>query len=105
MKLIIVTAIKECRKEVANIFEKMGINAYSVTSIHGIRKDKETEMTNNWFGGDWEEEYESIMFFSFTMEDTAEKTLTSIDSFNKNSNDAFPMKAIIVPIEKAVGFI
>ncbi len=104
MKLLIVTVIKECRKEVANIFDKMGIGAYSVTDIHGVSNDEETEITSNWFGGEWEEDYESIMLFSFTNNDIAENTLAAIDSFNKNKNSPFPLKAIVIPIEKAVGF-
>lgn len=104
MKLLIVTAIKECRKNVAEIFAKNGINAYSVTNIHGVRNDEENNMTDNWFGSDWQEDYESVMLFSFTDDDVAEKTLTVIELFNKNKNSRFPVKAIVVPAEKAVGF-
>ncbi|ANI89183.1 hypothetical protein A9P82_07690 [Arachidicoccus ginsenosidimutans] len=104
MKLLIVTAIKECRKDVAEIFAKNGINAYSVTNIHGVRNDEKNDMTDNWFGSDWEEDYESIMLFSFTDNDVAGKILTAIEAFNKNKNSRFPVKAIVVPVEKTVGF-
>lgn len=104
MKLLIVTAIKECRKDVAEIFAKNGINAYSVTNIHGVRNKEANDMADNWFGSDWDEEYESAMLFSFTDDAVAGKTLSAIELFNKNKNNRFPVKAIVVPAEKAVGF-
>lgn len=103
MKLLIVTAIKECRKEVAKIFAKNGINAYSVTNIHGVRNNEENNIADNWFGSDWDEEYESVMLFSFTNDAVVEKTLSDIELFNKNKKSRFPVKAIVVPAEKAAG--
>jgi hypothetical protein len=100
MKLLIVTAIKECRKEVARLFNENGIGIYSVTNMHGVRSDADNRMVNNWFGGEWEERYESVMLFSFTEDAAAERTLSSISSYNHSQNSPFPIKAFILPVEK-----
>jgi len=104
MKLLIVTAIKECRKEVAGIFEKNGIKTYSVANIHGVRNDEANNMVDNWFGGNWDEDYESVMLFSFTDDATAANILADIKFFNIEKKSRFPVKGIIVPIEKTEGF-
>ena len=105
MKLLIVTAIKESRKEVAAIFEKSGLRTYSVTNIHGVRNDEENIGIDSWFGRDWQEEYESVMLFSFVDGATASNILSGIRFFNiEHPNNRSPVKGIIVPIIQSEGF-
>ncbi|MCO5248141.1 MAG: hypothetical protein M9887_04230 [Chitinophagales bacterium] len=104
MKLLIVTAIKECRSEIDRIFEEHGIRVYSFTNIRGVRYDEEKGTKTNWYGREMDDYYESVMMFSFAEEDVAQQVLKAIDIFNKENENNFPSKAIIVPIESAVGF-
>lgn len=104
MKLMIVTAIKECRKDIAEIFVKNGVEIYSVTEIYGIHNREELSYFESWFGRNWEETHESIMLFSFVKEDTAAHTLKAIQQYNEYKNGQFPVKAVVTPVEMAVGF-
>ena len=104
MKLLIVTAIKECRNDIDRIFEEHGIRVYSFTDIRGVRYDENKGMKTNWYGREMDDYYESIMMFSFAEVETAEKVLQAIDIFNQENKGNFPTKAIIVPIESAIGF-
>lgn len=104
MKLMIVTAIKECRKDIAEIFVQNGVEIYSVAEIHGIHNREELSYIESWFGRNWEESHRSIMLFSFVKEETAQLTLKAIQAYNQRKDGQFPVKAVVTPVEMAVGF-
>jgi|SRR5690554_2521266 len=104
MKLMVVTAIKECRRDIAEIFVKNEVEIYSLIEIYGIHNKEKHSHFDNWFGRNWEETHESIMLFSFAKEETAKNTLAAIKKYNNKTNSQFPIKAIVSPVEMAVGF-
>lgn len=103
MKLLIVTAIRECMDAIDRIFDKHGVRVYSTTNIRGIRNDiGKPSVADNWFGTDGKIPYDSVMLFSFTDEETAKATLQSLAAYNEKDNQDFPVRAFLLPVEDSI---
>ena len=101
MKLLIVTAIKECQEAVAGIFDQNGIKKYSISKIRGVDNEKESNEIQNWFGSPHHEDlFSSIMLFSFTSDAIARQTLQELNNYNQQEQPAFPVRALILPVEQ-----
>lgn len=103
MKLLIVTAIHECKEAVARIFHETGLHKYSVTDIHGVNNAHADNPLDNWFASPGMDGFtESIMMFCFTDDATARKTLTALKQFNNNNSNDFPVRALLMPVEESI---
>ncbi|HET7119124.1 MAG TPA: hypothetical protein VFI29_21705 [Hanamia sp.] len=98
MKLLIITSIKECQDKVGDIFKETGIQVFSVSEIAGFKEGHSTSLTHSWFGsgGDL---FDSIMLFSFTEKEKAEKTLELIKEYNEKEKTDFPIRGFILAVE------
>jgi hypothetical protein len=99
MKLLIVTSIKECQDKVADIFKETEIQVFSVSEIAGFKESSSTSITHGWFGSGGNS-YDSIMLFSFTEKEKAEKALELIKEYNKTEETAFPIRGFILDVEQ-----
>lgn len=98
MKLLVVLSIKEYQERVASLLQDAGITRFSVSDIIGYRKRKENL---GWFAADGSNaKTNSIMLFSFTTEEIAERAIVEIDSCNEETNNPFPVHAFIVDVEE-----
>jgi hypothetical protein len=101
MKLVIVTAVEEFHKDVIKLFKQSGIENFSESDIDGYKNASSLLMASNWFsarkGGN-----ESVMFFSFTIDENIETLFNLIQNFNTNLETNNPIKAVVVPIEKFI---
>lgn len=99
MKLLIVTSLKECQHKVAEIFRETSIEVFSASEIAGFRDGSLESLAYNWFGkpGD---SYDSVMLFSFTEKEKAERALQQIAAFNEKEQTKFPVRGFIVPVEQ-----
>ncbi len=104
MKLLIVTAIRECYKTADAIFDRNGIKKYSLTNIYGVGNNETPDYRGNWFGSMpmKDEFFNSVMMFCFTDDDTARKTLTDLKSYNDTEQSRFPIRALILPVEESI---
>ncbi|MEO9021225.1 MAG: hypothetical protein ABI237_14500 [Ginsengibacter sp.] len=100
MKLLIITSIKECQDTVADIFKETGIQVFSASEIAGFREGSSTSLTHSWFGSGGDS-YDSIMLFSFTEKEKAEKTLELIKAYNEREQSAFPIRGFILAVENS----
>ena len=100
MKLLIVTSIKECQDTVGNIFKETGIQVFSVSEIAGFRDGTSTSLTHGWFGSGGDS-FDSIMLFSFTEKEKAEKVLELIKVYNEKEQSAFPVRGFILAVENS----
>ncbi|TZF82633.1 hypothetical protein FW774_14100 [Pedobacter sp. BS3] len=100
MKLLIVTSIKECRDKVADIFKETDIQVFSVSEIAGFKEGSPVSLTHNWFGSSGDS-YDSIMLFSFTEKEKAEKALELIIAYNQSADTGFPVRGFILPVERS----
>lgn len=100
MKLLVVTSLKEYQKAVAAIFEKAHINVFSVGNIIGHKDDDKVNLLDNWFArGD--DQFDSILLFSFTEETKAVAALELIKKYNEDAVSDFPIRAFILPVEQS----
>lgn len=101
MKLLMVTAVEEYRKEVLKLFKQAGIERFSGSEIDGYKTGESIMMTNSWFpseaGG-----AESILYFSFTQNDKVDKLFQLILAFNSSLETNNPIRAVVLPIEKHI---
>ncbi|HTN09257.1 hypothetical protein [Agriterribacter sp.] len=99
MKLLIITSIKECQDKVADIFKKTGIAVFSVSEIAGFKEGASASLMHSWFGSGGDS-YNSIMLFSFTQKEKAEKVLELIKEYNKTEKTDFPVRGFVLAVEQ-----
>ncbi|MBD1386744.1 hypothetical protein IDJ75_15785 [Mucilaginibacter rigui] len=101
MKILIVTCLKEYLKDVARIFKQSNIDVFSTNEITGHRDITTGNLLEEWFasGG---ENADSMMIFTFTAAANAGKGLELIKIYNEKLKGDFPIRAFIMPVERAV---
>lgn len=100
MKLLIVTSLKEHQKAVATILQEAGVAVFSVTETTGFKNQPDADLLGNWFARE-RDQYDSVLLFSFTDDPSTDKTLTLIAAYNTSHNLGFPIRAFVLPVEKA----
>jgi hypothetical protein len=100
MKFFIVTCLKDYQADVTKIFKKATIAAFSSTEVVGYKDSRSPNLLEEWFAAG-DENFDSIMLFSFTANENAEKGIELIKQYNEESNTGFPIRAFIVPVEKS----
>ncbi|MVM41155.1 hypothetical protein GO730_31435 [Spirosoma sp. HMF3257] len=100
MKLLLVTALKAYKRSISKIMEQSGINAFSITETSGFKGEDSSNLLDSWFASG-DEFYDSIFLFSFTEEAKAEAAMHFIMDHNANVHPKFPIRAFIMPVEKA----
>jgi hypothetical protein len=98
MKLLIITSIKECKNIVSGIFKETGIEIFSVSEIAGFKDGTSETLTHSWFGSGGDS-FDSIMLFSFTVKEKAEKALELIKAYNEREQSEFPIRGFILGVE------
>ncbi len=101
MKLLVVTCLKEYLKDVSKIFKQANIDVFSTSEIVGHRDGAPLNILEDWFasGG---EEVDSMMIFTFISEKNAEQGIKLIENYNKTIEGNFPIRAFMMPVEKAI---
>lgn len=102
MKLLIVTSLKEFKKDVSNILTKAQIPIFSFSDIIGVNANYIPELSNDWFTSDNNHEFRSVFFFSFTDSEKAENVLEQIAAFNTLDRVEYPVKGFILPVERNI---
>ncbi|NOT73463.1 MAG: hypothetical protein HOP08_00955 [Cyclobacteriaceae bacterium] len=100
MKLLIITCLKEYQKEVARMLGQAGITVFSVSQTMGFKENHDVNLLDSWFSNG-QEHFDSIFFFSFTTETSAENALKLIKAGNEATETDFPIRVFIVPVEKS----
>ena len=101
MKLVIVTAVNQYKKDVLMLFKNAEIRNLSESNIEGHKFYKVKNMTENWFSSE-RSSVKSNLFFSFTDEDKIDKLFELIKVYNGNLESKNPLKAIVLPIKKSI---
>jgi len=100
MKFFIVTSLKEKQDEVFKILKQANIIVFSSTDIIGFKENQSINLLEEWFSGG-DEKFDSRLTFSFTRDENAETGLEMIKEYNVKHQSDFPIRAFIVPVEKA----
>lgn len=101
MKLFVVTSLKEYLGDISKIFNQANIHVFSTVDIVGHKQGKPANLLDNWFASG-EEDFDSVMIFSFTSEAGADHGMKLIIDYNKNLKGNFPVRAFMLPVEKSV---
>lgn len=103
MKLIVVVSIKEHQEQVASLLHGVGINRFSVIDMVGYKK-KAKDL--GWYSiSSRNAKTNSILLFSFTSEELAEKALAEVSSCNIDTNNPYPVHAFILDVEQFSNFL
>ncbi len=101
MKLFIVASLKDNQQEIQQFFKQANITIFSITDVTGFKENKSINLLENWFASG-EVMFDSMLVFSFTTSEKADNCMNLIETFNKNSGSAFPIRAFVVPVEKSL---
>jgi len=101
MKLLLVTCLKEYLNDVLKIFKQANINVFSTSEIVGHRNGAPLNLLEDWFASG-DEQFDSLMIFTFTNELNAEKGMELIKNYNATLKENFPVRAFVMPAEKSV---
>lgn len=100
MKFFIVTCLKEYQDDVTQIFKEANIHVFSATDVVGFKDAQSPDLLQEWFAtGD--EQFDSLMLFSFTANENAEAGLELIKKYNAQTENNFPVRGFIVPVERS----
>lgn len=100
MKLVILTALKEDQKALQQIMERSEITVFTITRANGFRESNSPSLLANWFGSG-DDFFDSIFLFSFTDEKNANIALQGVVDYNSKTQSNFPIRAFILPVERA----
>jgi hypothetical protein len=100
MKFFVVTCLKEYQDDVCKIFKESSIHVFSATDVIGFKDNQSPNLLEAWFASG-DEKFDSLFIFSFTSDENAEHGLYLIKKYNEESKTNFPVRAFIVPVEKA----
>ena len=100
MKFFIVACLKEYQEDVTRIFQQAGIHVFSATDVTGFRDNQPQQLLEEWFASG-DEKFDSLMLFSFTPAANAEQAMQLIQQYNETACTGFPVRAFIIPVEKA----
>lgn len=101
MKLFITTCLKEYQDDVIKIFRQANINVLSITDVIGFKDNHSLNLLEDWFASG-DEKFDSVMIFSFTTAENAEKGMELMKHYNETNKTNFPLRAFILPVEKSI---
>lgn len=100
MKFFIVTCLKEYQDEVCKILKKANIHVFSATDVIGFKDNQTADLLEDWFASG-DEKFDSVFIFSFAVDEFANNAMDLINNYNDEHKTGFPLRAFIVPVEKA----
>ena len=100
MKLLVITSLKEYQKKVSHILDQANIAVFSVSQTIGFKEHHTPNLLDNWFSSG-NEQFDSIVLFSFTDEAKAERALELVKQYNQENETGFPVHAFIVPVDQS----
>ena len=66
----------------------------------GFKDNQSLNLLEAWFASG-DEKFDSLFVFSFTADENADMAMELIKKYNTESGTNFPVRAFIVPVEKA----
>ena len=100
MKFFIATCLREDLETTGKLFKEAGINTFSVSEITGHKDRQTADLLQDWFATG-EEQFDSLLLFSFTADEQANSAMELIKQHNKITGTRFPVRAFIVPVEQS----
>lgn len=100
MKLLVITAIKEFKKDILKMLKEAGVRNFSYREVTGFQDSSEDRVDLNWFASDMNEN-ESILFYAFVSKENVESFFNLVQIYNSMQGNKSRVHVAVLNIEKS----
>lgn len=100
MKLLVITAIKEFKKDILKMLKEAGVRNFSYREVTGFQDNSEDRVDLNWFASDMNEN-ESILFYAFVSKENVESFFNLVQIYNSMQGNKSRVHVAVLNIEKS----
>lgn len=100
MKLLIITAIKEFKKEIQLLLHDSDVKTFSYSKVTGYRDSTSDSVKANWFATEMNE-IESVLFYAFVANSNVNLVMEAVKKLNEKQQTLSQVHVAIVNIEKS----
>lgn len=100
MKLLVITAIREFKKDILKMLKEAGVRNFSYREVTGFQDNSEDKVELNWFASDMSEN-ESILFYAFVIEESIDSFFDLVEVFNAKQENKSRVHIAVLNIEKS----
>lgn len=100
MKLLVITAIKEFKKDILKLLKEAGVKNFSYREVTGHQDNSGDMVDLNWFASDMNEN-ESILFYAFVNKDNLESFFNLVEIYNSLQGNKSRIHLAVLNIEKS----
>ena len=100
MKLLIITAIKQFKKDIILQLKKADVKTFSFKEVTGYRDSTEDAVESNWFSSEMNQT-ESILFYAFVKKENVDMLFKLIHTFNEQQKTLSHIHVAVLNIEKS----
>ena len=101
MKLLVITSIREFKKEIKRILKKAEVKTYSYKDVIGYRDASELSIGENWFSNDMNEG-EAIFFYAFLKKENVDLVFDLVTKFNDEQETLSAIHVAVLNIERSI---
>lgn len=99
MKLLVITAIREFKKEILHMLREADVKNFSYKEVTGYRDTSQDAVESNWFASELNES-DSILFYAFVKKESVELIFNHVEIFNSAQESASRVHVAVLNIEK-----
>lgn len=100
MKLIVVMSVEDVKDSILAILQKASVPVLSMVDTKGMKPAVSLAFAASWLGKE-KQIYNSLLYFSFTDEEKANRVVSLIDEYNNQEKCIFPAHAFVLPVENS----
>jgi len=100
MKLVIITAIEEFKKDIILLLKKADVKTFSFREVKGYRDSTQDSVESNWFSSEMNQT-ESILFYAFVKKENVDLLFELIKDFNEQQKVLSHIHVAVLNIEKS----
>ena len=101
MKLLLITCVKQFKKEVKDILKKADVKTYTYKDVIGYRDANQFSMQDNWFAHDMNEG-KSILFYAIMKKENIDLVFDLVTAFNNEQETLSSIHVAVTPIERSI---
>ena len=95
MKLIVVMSVEDVKDSILAILQKASVPVLSMVDTKGMKPAVSLAFAASWLGKE-KQIYNSLLYFSFTDEEKANRVVSLIDEYNNQEKCIFPAQCICI---------
>ena len=100
MKLVLLTAVADFKKDIKEILRKSEVKSYSYKDVIGFKNASADAMGSNWFGTEMTEN-ESVFFYAFVPHEKVDFLFTLCNAFNAQQDTQSHIHVAVINIEQS----